>query len=180
MSGDWNPAYAPRFKPCVLPCMRLYHSDQRTSLSDFYPENIGPVAPSGVSKMLRNPVLKCVFPLSLFLSSLPQFLRNLIHFTMVSGRCDEGILGLERGVVAGPHRLLLKWLQPWQHDTCWATCRVTMRFQFTSAGLLEGRIGFGGMWGVVPTLDLIMSLGWYIVVTREAYNSEARLPGFES
>lgn len=135
--------------------MRLYHSDQRTSLSDFYPENIGPVAPSGVSKMLRNPVLKCVFPLSLFLSSLPQFLRNLIHFTMVSGRCDEGTLGLERGVVAGPHRLLLKWLQPWQHDTCWATCHVTMRFQFTSAGLLEGRIGFGGMWGAVPTLDLI-------------------------
>lgn len=94
---------------------------------------------------------------------------------------DEGTLGLDKGVVAGPHRLLLKQLQPWQHDTCWATGRVTMQIQFTSARLGEGRIGFGGG-GILfgPPSDFTRTLGWYTVVIREAYNSEARLPGLDS
>lgn len=95
------------------PAIKLYHPKPRVSLSDFYTETIGPVALPGSSKMLRNPVLK-YFSLSLFLCLPSQFLKNLTHFTMVSGSfCDEGILGLDGGVAADHHGSLLKWLQLW-------------------------------------------------------------------
>lgn len=101
--------------------MRLHHPEQEISLSDFHTETTGPVAPSGSSKMLRSSLLKSFSPSLSFSAFLPQFLRNLTHFTTVSGRsCDEGTLGLDGGVAGS----LLKWLQLWLHATCWPTGHV--------------------------------------------------------
>lgn len=96
----------------LCPVTMLYDPEEGVTLLDFYTETIGSVAPSSCSTVLRNPVFNYVFPLSLSLPSFLQFLQNLTHFTMVSGRfCDEGTLGLDGGVVANPHGSLLTWLQ---------------------------------------------------------------------
>lgn len=53
--------------------MKLYYPEQGVTLSDFYTKITGPMASSGSSKILRNPVLKYVFLLfSAFLPTVPQ------------------------------------------------------------------------------------------------------------
>lgn len=102
LSGSWNPscAYSSNLEA-------LSPSTRDLFLSDFYTETITPVAPSGSSHMLRNLVLKYFFP-SLSLPSFLQFLRNLTHFTMVSGRfCDKSTWGWMK-VAADAHGSLLK------------------------------------------------------------------------
>lgn len=109
----------------TVSCHKVISSRARGPFIWFLYRNHWASGPSGYSKLLRNPVLKYFFPLSLSLPSFPQFLRNLTHFTMVSGGyCDEDSLELGGGVAASPLWSLLKWLQSWQHDTSWATVHV--------------------------------------------------------